>query len=375
VPGTTGRNYYVRFRATTGTTAQGPEAKTLLGRDYVGANGSTAGVIPAFDYAADKNGDGYLDDSEYATRAAGKDARFVYETRLFYPYYGQMRFVTNPSDPLVARWTADYTKRLLAANPLADGVMLDNSLGKIAVDGISLAESTSTYGTDLGRLIQTTWSAIAPKFVLSNTAGGQAAADPVVAASAASLEEFMLRPTDATWSNVNDVAALVSRRLGTTTPSPYLVIDTTPGATSPSDPRTQIGTLAYYYLVADPDKTFLMMNGGYAPASSWTDHFTQAINVDVGKPTAAMTTYATGTDPQNAALTYKVFGRTYGNALVLYKPRSYAAGKGTGTTDDATATTHALGGNYRAVNADGTLGPVINQITLRNGEGAVLIKA
>jgi hypothetical protein len=97
--------------------------------------------------------------------------------------------------------------------------------------------------------------------------------------------------------------------------------------------------------------------------------------VNVGLPTAAMTTFATGKDPQNASLTYKVYSRSYGNALVLYKPRSYTAGVGTGTTDDATATTHALNGSYRAVNADGTLGPVITQITLRNGEGAVLIKA
>ena len=52
---------------------------------------------PGVRRSADKNGDGYLTDAEYATRRAGYDARFVYESRLFYPYYGQMRFVTNPS--------------------------------------------------------------------------------------------------------------------------------------------------------------------------------------------------------------------------------------------------------------------------------------
>ena len=60
---------------------------------------------------------------------------------------------------------------------------------------------------------------------------------------------------------------------------------------------------------------------------------------------------------------------------VLYKPLSYAQGKPEGTTADATATTHQLGGNYRAVSASGTLGPVVQSITLRNGEGAVLVKA
>jgi hypothetical protein len=375
VPGKAGRNYYVRFRVTAGTAAQGPEAKTILGRDYVNANGGTTGTIPAFDYTADKDGDGYLNDAEYANRATGKDARFVYESRLFYPYYGQMRFVTNPSAPIVQQWAADYHQRFLAANPLADGVMLDNSLGKIPVAGIPLAESTANYGTDFGRMIATIKTAIAPKFVLANTAGGGAAADPVAASSTASFEEFLLRPMDVTWSGVNDVAALVRRRLGAATPSPYLVIDSNPGSAGPTDPRTQLATLAYYYLVADPDKTFLMFFGGYAPASGWQYHWSPAAAVDVGQPTGAMTTFATGVDPQNPALTYKVYGRTYGNALVLYKPRSYTPGVGTGTTDDATATTHLLNGNYRQVNADGTLGPVINKITLRNGEGAVLIRA
>ncbi|HJZ53497.1 MAG TPA: hypothetical protein VKE74_00975, partial [Gemmataceae bacterium] len=84
---------------------------------------------------------------------------------------------------------------------------------------------------------------------------------------------------------------------------------------------------------------------------------------------------ATGVDPLSPPLTYKVFARDYENALVLYKPLSYAQGIGSGTLNLQTATTHQLGGNYQQVNADGTLGPVISQITLRNGEGAVLVKA
>jgi hypothetical protein len=48
---------------------------------------------------------------------------------------------------------------------------------------------------------------------------------------------------------------------------------------------------------------------------------------------------------------------------------------GEGTTASNTATTHQLGGSYRMVNADGTLGPVITSISLMNGQGAVLIKA
>jgi hypothetical protein len=60
---------------------------------------------------------------------------------------------------------------------------------------------------------------------------------------------------------------------------------------------------------------------------------------------------------------------------VLYKPLSYKLGAGTGTTADATATTHRLNGTYRPLRADGTLGPPVTSVTLRNGEGAILVKA
>jgi len=58
-----------------------------------------------------------------------------------------------------------------------------------------------------------------------------------------------------------------------------------------------------------------------------------------------------------------------------HKPISFAAGQGAGTTADATVTTHQLNGNYRVLNADGTLGPIVTSINLRNGEGVTLMKA
>ncbi len=79
--------------------------------------------------------------------------------------------------------------------------------------------------------------------------------------------------------------------------------------------------------------------------------------------------FATGTDPLNPALTYKVFARDYENGLVLYKPLSYKSGIGEGTRNEQTATTHQLGGSYRRVNADGTLGPVITSIRSATGKG------
>jgi hypothetical protein len=366
--------YFVRFQTTSGAANLAPTIKTILGRDYVHANGTDSGVIPTFDYSADKNHDGYLDDAEYATRKAGMDARFVYETRLFYPYYGQMRYVTNPSSPAVRAWAADYYLRLMASMPQADGVFLDNETGKVPFAGVPVLEPTTNYSADSGSLVGAVSRAIAPRWVLANTAGGATTADAIAANAAGVFEESALRPMSANWSEVGDVVNLVTRRLNTPG-SPYVVLDSLPTGGSPTDPRTQLATLAYYYLLADPTRTFLDFYGGSSPSTSWSQHWSAAAAVNIGAPAGPMQTYWSGVDPENAVLGSRVFSRAYTNGLVLYKPLSYTAGKGNGTHDDSTATTHTLDGNYRVVSADGSIGPVVNSVNLRNGEGVVLVKA
>ena len=96
--------------------------------------------------------------------------------------------------------------------------------------------------------------------------------------------------------------------------------------------------MASYYLLADPQTTFLMFNGGNEPASSWSRHWSPAAAYDVGWPKGGWSLVDTGSDPENPALTYQVLQRRYDNALVLYKPLSYANGV-TGTTAGSTVTT------------------------------------
>lgn len=375
VPGTADRLFYVRVRTTVGTAVQAPDAKTIFGRDYSGANGTDRGMIPAFDYAADTDKDGYLSDAEYANRAAGKDARFVYESRLFYPVYGQMRFATNPSSSAVRRWAGDYHTRLAATMPLSDGFFIDNSNGRLPITGISVTEATNSYADDYAALVSSVWRAIAPRMVFTNTVGGGADANPIAGLSTGAVEEFLLRPMEATWSQVASVAGLVADRLASDSPSPYVVLDTYTSVTPYNDPRTQSAALAYYYLLADPDRTMIMFFGGNSPAAAWSSTWIKAAETNIGKPKDAMMTFATGVDPHNEKFTYKVFSRQYDNALVLYKPLSYTLGVGTGTRDDRTATSHELGGKFRVLNAAGTLGPIVTKVALRNGEGMVLIKA
>ncbi len=364
--------YYIRVRTTSDGTA--PIANTLLGRDYVNARGKPAGTIPAFDYSADRNFDGYLSDAEYAHRRPGFDARFVYETRLFYPAYGQMRFAANPADRGLRVWAVDYARRFLAANPGADGLFLDNSFGRLQVNPSILRESIRSYADDYATLVNGIDAGIAPRWVLANTAGSGASEDPLAKHGISYVEEFALRPLTATWQQYVDLANQTAHRFQLMGKNGYAILDTYPAGGSPTDPRTQIASLAYYYLLADPNRTFVMFNGGYQPSSSWTQHWTDAVKYNVGKPRGTWSVFAQGRDPERPYLDYKVYQRTYDNALVLYKPLSYKSGR-TGTTDNATATVHRLPGNYRELHADGMLGPVVNYVRLRNGEGAILIRA
>ena len=119
------------------------------------------------------------------------------------------------------------------------------------------------------------------------------------------------------------MAAQTARRLSLLGPVGYAILDTYPAGGSPTDPRTQLASLAYYYLLADPQRTFVMFNGGFEPSSGWSRHWTDAVKFDVGKPRGTWSVFAQGKDPERPYLDYKVYQRGYDRALVLYKPLSY----------------------------------------------------
>jgi hypothetical protein len=362
--------FYVRFRTLTDGTA--PVAQTILGRDYVGANGTSRGTIPAFDASADIDQDGYLNDTEYANRAPGMDARFLYESRLF--SYGQMRFATNPGDAAFRSWAVDYDLRYLQSNPLANGLYMDNSLGKAPAVAGSVVEPVGSYATDYATLVYEIGRAIAPKWIMANTAGGGTDADPTIQRIQGYFEEFDIRALAHNYQLFERVAAEVAARSTLTSPAPYAVLDSYPQGGAPTDPRTVMATLAYYYLLADPQTTFLDYDGGYDTTGPWDRHWFPAMAHDIGQPAGGWSLFATGADPANASLTYHIYQRAFSNALVLYKPLSYGNGVN-GTLADTTATTHNLGGVYYPLQVDGTLGAPLTSITLRNGEGAILVKA
>jgi hypothetical protein len=368
------RLYHVRLR-TTNAAGTPPVIATMLTTDYTNFDAVRyKGTIPAFDAAADKDGDGYLNNAEYANRKAGFDARFVYQSRLTFPYYGPNRFATNPGTNELRLWAIDYHQRLLRALPAASGFFVDNSTGRFPVNPATLKQSIANYATDYGNLLGAVNRALGDKWLITNTAGGGTSVDSQIKNGVTNLEEFALRPQQANFVMFEDLAATVAYRRALSGGKSYQILDSLPTTLDASNPRFMTSTLAMYYLLADPKLDFLMINGGNEPATSWKRHFTDAVTFNVGKPLGTWGQFASGRDPANLDLHYRIYQRAYENALVLYKPLSYVKGFN-GTIADNTATVHQLNGLYRVVNHDGTLGPAIRQIALRNGEGVVLAKA
>jgi hypothetical protein len=369
------RLYYVRFRTTNGGIA--PAARSVLGRDYVGAAGRSEGTVPVFDDAADANRDGYLDDAEYARRAPGKDARFVHESRMPCATYGQMRPAANSSSAAFRKWAVDHHVQLAERQPLIAGFFMDNSAGKPFVEAADVREPLADYAKDYGELLAAISKAVAPRWVMGNSAGGPAYADTVIRQNPAYLEEFAIRPLSHNYMQFEDLAATVERRARLTSPAPLGVLDGYPAGGDPTDPRTQLATLACYYLLADPEATFLMFFGGHEPATTWRRHWAPAAAFDVGKPAGSWSRIAEGDDPANPAMKYRLYRRTYERAVVLFKPLSHKPGdwKVRPTLGDDTATDHDLGEPYRPLRADGSLGEPVTRVRLRNGEGAILVKS
>jgi hypothetical protein len=374
IVGGTSRLFYVRLRTT--SSGMPPIARTILGRDYVRAQGGQSGVIPVFDASADLDHDGYLNDMEYAHRTPGMDARFAYESRVFLGFYGQMRPATNPSNPNFRAWLIDYEQRFLRGHGGADGLFVDNSGGKTPVADGSVLENTLNYTNDYATLVNALTKALAPRLVLVNTSNGTPGTNAIVGGASAYFEEFALRPMSGTFQQFEDLAnAVAARQNSHSSRPPFAILDSLPIGGSPTSPRTQLATLAEYYLLADPKYTFLDFFGGFEPSTQWSRHFSAAVNFDVGQPRGDWKLFASGHDPADRRQIYRVYARDYENALVLYRPLSYSSSVGTrGSLGDNSAVTLQLPGRYNPLNADGTLGHEVTSLSLRNGEGAILAR-
>jgi hypothetical protein len=150
--------------------------------------------------------------------------------------------------------------------------------------------------------------------------------------------------------------------------------------------RGKLFTLGIYYLLHNAHTYYmyetLSGHAGGAHISAWA--WNPAVTFDVGQPdqipigatdfqgnasTKEHWLFASGPDPYDPALTYRVLARRFTNALVLVKMLPDGS-----VTDDRSITAHALDGTYAVLQADGTLGPAVTQATIRNNEALILVE-
>jgi hypothetical protein len=150
--------------------------------------------------------------------------------------------------------------------------------------------------------------------------------------------------------------------------------------------RGKVFTLGLYYLLHNRHTyySYDTASGHSNPAHLSTWSWNPAVEYDIGQPDVVPLgktdfegrsnskehyEFATGADPYNASLTYRVLARRFGNALVLVKMLPEGS-----VTDDRSITSHTLDGTYAPLLADGNLGAAVNVAQIRNNEALILVR-
>lgn len=184
-------------------------------------------------------------------------------------------------------------------------------------------------------------------------------------------EGMHLRPLGGAWNNEAwDIMDYVSETDG------YAIVWTeimsNDSLSLGSWSRCQMERLAWFYMKADIEHFYLLITGNeiwlrpndYMAGDSLYK-WTPAIEYDIGQPNGANYAAQSGTDP--AGQSYTLYARDFSDGIVLYRP---ALG---GNYGENTAVSFGLGGEYRELRADGTLGTPVTMAVIRNCDGKIYV--
>ncbi|MEO8881311.1 MAG: Ig-like domain-containing protein [Gemmatimonadaceae bacterium] len=295
--------------------------------------------------------------------------------------WDSMRFAINPADAGQRAYQVDRLQRV-AQNE--DGVFLDEFGG-----GMSGASKPSdefatpaAYMTSETTLIAKVHEAIKPRFLLINIGEYWTPPDSaiVVAGGGAHLERTNYPFNDrlaARWTQIDNLLAqgvyTEFVTLWTYTdwvrPRSANFKSFANGMYSSQLERGQIVQLASYYMAvpADPSRlSFDQQNlWNVRPDTVWM----AAVEADVGHPREVRHSIASGTDA--AGQKYRIYARDFDHAYVVirpqvdWRPQIYA---------DSTGIVVPLPAPMHPLHRDGSFGPAVRSVTLRNVEAAILFK-
>ncbi|NOY88012.1 MAG: hypothetical protein GXO93_01310 [FCB group bacterium] len=129
-----------------------------------------------------------------------------------------------------------------------------------------------------------------------------------------------------------------------------------------------LGNLCYFYVTCSDSAIFYQQGTNAIDNPDWdTKVWCGAMDYNVGRPVDAKYSIAqSGTDGEGYS--YTIYKRQYQNALIFVRPR----GRWNQNIDAGTAVTYNLGGTYKEVLPDGSLGTEVNAVTFRNGQGRIM---
>lgn len=134
--------------------------------------------------------------------------------------------------------------------------------------------------------------------------------------------------------------------------------------------------LCFYYC-ARTDSTWIFMRpepgnayGVFLNSGFDTLAWIPAMEYDLGRPEGHYQLWDSGTSPDQNGAQYKIWVRDYQYGRVFSRPRDGFDAK---WGRDSSPISVDLGGSYRQVQIDGTLGPVVSSVLIPGGEGAIMI--
>ena len=291
--------------------------------------------------------------------------------------WDQKRWAMNPGDPGLRAYHAD---RLRALASDADGIFLDEHGSWDMEDALMkkwrLREypEWSAYRRDVTALLGALRAALAPeRRLLINTARSIEPWDLEMVRAAGGTEAEHTNAVgsplmEERWKFIE--AALASGALVEFVGDLRMPDGFTRGNSATPEARRGLFQLASYYLVVPSPADLL----GFGPGTKFDEPFEKlwvpAAEANIGRPSGARRTLASGRTPRGTP--YRVWARDFERAVVLVRP---AIGDGEAFGDGGGAEVRLpAGGPYFPLDAAGKLGPSVDRLALRPGEGAILVR-
>jgi hypothetical protein len=403
--------YWIRVR-TTRTGSISPVASSIKKEGYYVYQGSSGKyLVPGWDYANDRNGDGFVEDSEFRSLVNSK-APERYVNNLGSPHYRvinsnyvelatttlysgvaydgifednctfndgstspaswgynkKIGYYTLNSGGHVIEYPGDspgvqFTQDHLAIDDVAYKKL--KSLGKLLIGNSSQYYADNSNYNFPPRDRITVSNGSTGGYFASNIHDGAFREFWMIPKASISHQGEWSDPIQGLKSQVNYVNDLcvTGNKMG------FFHVRSSENTNPPDFPmeRERMYSLAYFYLVNDNKNAHFVFTQGNNFSSYW---WWKAIGYDIGNPLGGVNIWANGKD--SASQAYYVYSREYSKALILVKPKP----KWSSNFYDSKSpiTIHRLKGTYRRLNYDGTLGGPINQISLKNIEAAILVK-